>query len=437
LLFSTFTDRVDIWALGCVLYKLVCGNNIFQEDWHVVTYAREGQKLSVSVLPFVDANARTPLKNIIREMLRLRPNRRPSAADLRSLFDGIDGSFLYHGAIDCPLYPRICTLSKSIVFSVPPYGRNEYFSGRDDVLETLFRELNDRSTNHYTRRITLHGLPGIGKTQIALEYAYEHRDDYAYVFWISGADRARLLSGFGEIASRTVGCHLSERPEDVAKRVLQWLQETEDWLLIIDNLDNMTVVDACLPDSENGHTIITTRSPNICGIPSISLPVVEMSHENSIKFLLLRLGNPEATENVREGAAQIVDALHRLPLAIDHAGAYIWRTKNVFEYLANFHACRQESLLDLTVSSIHNRTVATTWKLSFARLSPAAAKLLEYLAFMNPDEIVIDYLRAGATVLPLTLQTALKDPAQWRGLVQSLEVLWNCRFAGFGTRVCI
>jgi len=302
LLFSTFTDRVDIWALGCVLYKLMCGTNIFQEDWDIITYAHEGKKLWVQVLPFVDANAHTPLENIVQEMLRLRPNRRPSAADLRSLFDGIDELFSFQGVIDCPLYWQICTPSKSKVFLVLPVGPNEYFSGRDNVLETLFRELNDRSTNHFTRRVALHGLPGIGKTQIALEYAYEHRDDYAYVFWISGADRAQLLSGFSEIA-RKVEYPRSERPEDVAKRVLQWLRETEDWLLIIDNLDDMTVLDDCLAESESGHIIIITRSPNISGIPLISLPVVEMSRENSIKFLLLRLGNPEPTESVREGAA--------------------------------------------------------------------------------------------------------------------------------------
>jgi len=130
-----------------------------------------------------------------------------------------------------------------------------------------------------------------------------------------------------------------------------------------------------------------------------------------------------------------VDALHGLPLAIDHAGAYIRRAKNVFQYLADFHACRQESILDLTVSSLHNRTVATTWKLSLARLSPAAAQLLEYLAFMNPDEIVIDYLRAGATVLPLTLHTALKDPARCRGLVQSLEETSLIRVFSNGDRI--
>jgi len=122
------------------------------------------------------------------------------------------------------------------------------------------------------------------------------------VFWISGADRAQLLSGFSEIA-RKVEYPRSERPEDVAKRVLQWLRETEDWLLIIDNLDDMTVLDDCLAESESGHIIITTRSPNISGIPLISLPVVEMSRENSIKFLLLRLRNPEPTESVCEGAA--------------------------------------------------------------------------------------------------------------------------------------
>jgi len=139
------------------------------------------------VLPFINATAVSPLVNLIEEMLLLRMNRRPHAVDLRFLFDMVDESFLMQEK--SRLYSRICTPSRSVIFSVPQYGRNPYFSGRDDVLEMIFQELNKDGGQ---RCVALCGIGGIGKTQIALEYTYEHREDYAYVFWISGADRAQL-----------------------------------------------------------------------------------------------------------------------------------------------------------------------------------------------------------------------------------------------------
>ena len=194
--FSTFDDRVDIWALGCVFYELVCRKTAFKDDWQVTEYARQNMKMYVPLRRFVDVNARTPVVNLIHEMLQLRPSSRPSAADLCSLFDSIEGSF--QGSADLPLFSRINTpsnqkLSRSVVFSVPPYGRNPYFSGRDDVLDTLCLELKATKPNRYNHCIALYGLGGIGKTQVALEYAYLHEEDYAFVFWVSGADRPQLL----------------------------------------------------------------------------------------------------------------------------------------------------------------------------------------------------------------------------------------------------
>ena len=254
LLFSTYNDRVDIWALGDVFYELICGRPAFagDGDWEINTYAHRGMKLWVHMLPFVNATAVTPLANLVQEMLLLRMNRRPCAVDLRFLFDMVDESFLMEEK--SMLYLRICIPSRSVVFSVSQYGRNLYFSGRDDVLEMIFQELNKDGGQ---RCVALCGIGGIGKTEIALEYTYKHREDYAYVFWISEADHAQLLSGIGEIV-RAVGCARTENLEESAKKVLQWLRETNHILIIINNLDDMNIIDGWLPDLLAGHAIITT-----------------------------------------------------------------------------------------------------------------------------------------------------------------------------------
>src|SRR5437762_6264392 len=72
--------------------------------------------------------------------------------------------------------------------------RNPYFTGRDDLLERLAKDFSSMAPKRYNRRISLHGLGGVGKTQVALEYVYKHKSDYNYIFWISAVDQARLLA---------------------------------------------------------------------------------------------------------------------------------------------------------------------------------------------------------------------------------------------------
>jgi len=235
---ATFDESVDIWALGCILFELISGQRAFSDDWHVQVYAHRNEKLLVPLEAFVDASARIPLINLVHEMLERRADRRPHAGHLRSLFDVVNekGSFEPRSDEVSTLYSRIYQTqgdqtytgpSRSIVFSVP-YERNPFFTGRDRFLETLFKELRNKQPHCYNHRIALYGLGGVGKTQSALEYAYRYREDYAYIFWISGVDRAELYSGFEQIA-RLLRCGLSlTRPEDIAKRVLLWLEGNEN-----------------------------------------------------------------------------------------------------------------------------------------------------------------------------------------------------------------
>ena len=75
-------------------------------------------------------------------------------------------------------------------------------------------------------------------------------------------------------------------------------------------------------------------------------------------------------------------------------------------------------------SGLYNHSVATAWILSFERLqdtSQNAAELLQYLAFMNPDEIPISYIKAGATALAASLQEALENGAKRSKIIHSLE----------------
>src|SRR5271155_5136915 len=122
-----------------------------------------------------------------------------------------------------------------------PYQKNPSFTGRRDLLVVLRSKLCNVAPMSWNHRVALYGLGGVGKTQLALEYVFSHREHYERIYWISAVSEATVFSGFQTIAER-MRCvpgveHLSS--SDVAKGVLEWLKVQDSWLLVIDNLDQI------------------------------------------------------------------------------------------------------------------------------------------------------------------------------------------------------
>lgn len=325
-----------------------------------------------------------------------------------------------------------------------PYDRNPYFTGRADLLETLARELS-KKPNSYTHRVSLYGLGGVGKTQIALEYAYSHKAEYNYVFWISGVDQAHLFSGFGDIA-KNIHC-VEQIPgqsaADLAQAVLKWLRETESWLLIIDSLDDITIVEGYLPLTDGtGHTLITTRNSDSEGIPAEGIEVSELDKEDSVQFLLHRSKLRDTTSpEVQREAQRIVDELGYLPLALEQAATYIRQSQNIEEFWEAYQESRQE-LLDWRPKGNHpyKFTVATTWRMSLERLQSLCASaitLIQCFAFLNADEIMIEFLEAGKKSVHPELSSILKSRLQLRKCLTALESFSLINIFGDGRKVRI
>ena len=273
------------------------------------------------------------------------------------------------------------------------------------------------------------GLGGVGKTQIAIEYVLQYKTDYNGVFWISAANRLELLSGFQKIAE-TVGCPISDNkdPESVANDVLIWLNQKQSWLLVLDNLDDIFVVQDCLPDSSSvGHVLITSRDPNSTGIPAQALKVDVFSKEEATELLLLRADLADNTcDRVESEADKIVIELGCLALAIEQAAAYIReRLKDIFKFLAVYKEHRK-FILAKRPRQIwgYPKEVATTWLLSFAaikEMNSNSALLLNLFAFLNPDEILVEFLKAGSESLPQPLKTVISDAVEFSEALGDLE----------------
>ena len=83
------------------------------------------------------------------------------------------------------------------------YQRNANFTGRKNLLATLRAKLCEMVPGSWNHRVALYGLGGVGKTQLALEYVFSHKDDYERIYWISAVSEATVFAGFQEIAERT------------------------------------------------------------------------------------------------------------------------------------------------------------------------------------------------------------------------------------------
>jgi NB-ARC domain len=266
---------------------------------------------------------------------------------------------------------------------MPRYEKNENFTGRDRLLTELFNEFRNPTPKKHHGRIALHKLGGIGKTQVAIEYVHRYKNFYKRIYWISANTQASLLSGYQKIAER-IGLYSRSKLNTLhdavatAEDVIAWLEDQENWLLVIDNLDVIEVLSitndrnskaillpstGSQPPHRHAHTLITTRNPYTVGIPAQPKEVKKFGLDDSLK-LLYELSNTFASPNSpeAEAAADIVTDLGHLPLAIDQAAAYIREVAKKFTTFRTDYGMYQRELIDWKPQGVQEdyRTVAAT-----------------------------------------------------------------------------
>jgi tetratricopeptide (TPR) repeat protein len=341
------------------------------------------------------------------------------AADLRLLRENSESSGLASTPISVDIgsvavEPR--TQRRTQKHMMMPHSWNPHFVGREALLDALRKCLSDTKPKEFNRRVALYGMAGVGKTQLAIEYANRNEPFYETgIFWMHAKDRASLLHHF-QIMGERIGCARGAKAGEVATVVLSWLQERKNWLMIFDNLDDITVADGLLPQTTwEGHTIITTRNPNADGIPAqgLEVPVYELSE--AVELLLTRSQLRHVGEIEEAEAKVIAQELGCLPLALEQAAAYIREElRDISKFLHRYRTNRKR---------FHNRTptgnwwykesVTTTWSLSFQLIRDKdirIARLLQLFSVLNPDGIMIDFLTAGKDGLDSGLRPVVEEP---------------------------
>ncbi len=287
-----------------------------------------------------------------------------------------------------------------------PYRRNLFFTGREDVLAHLYTVLRSSKAAALTQAIS--GLGGIGKTQIAVEYAYRSHDHYQAIFWVNASTRDALSADFVILAVLLSLPEQHEQDQDIVVRaVKRWLSTHKHWLLILDNVDDLDMIVDFLPMHGRGDVLLTTRL-QASGTIAQSIEVEKMGLDEGVTFLLRRTkviapgaSLDEAMKENQAQAAEIVAVLDGLPLALDQAGAYIEETRcGLSQYLSLYGTRRKELLLRRGRFPVdHPNSVVATWSLSFQQVeqeSLAAADLLHILAFLNPEAIPEEIITLGA-----------------------------------------
>ncbi len=276
---------------------------------------------------------------------------------------------------------------------------NRFFTGREAYLKEL-RKLLEKH-----RIVALHGLAGIGKTQIALAYAHRfYPDVYPTALWVNAADTAILDADFASLAETL---RLPEKDEQELepriKAVRTWLEEHTKWLLVMDNADELPIVKPFLLSKPRGYIVLTTRW-QFPGEFARPLPVEAMETNEGVRFLWRRarpvqdeaeIDVDAAPPDIHKPIRQLVQELGGHAIALEQAGAYIQQTGTSFaDYLEMYEENRRSLLSQYgALKDEHNKhrlTVAATFKGSLARardLSSLAEDILHFCTFLQPDAI--------------------------------------------------
>jgi tetratricopeptide (TPR) repeat protein len=290
--------------------------------------------------------------------------------------------------------------------------RNKNFTGREPLLEELRRRLTGgRLAGEPTAVLphALQGLGGVGKTQLAIEYAYRFAADYDLIWWIPADQTALLRSSLAALAPRLGLTGIApERVEDGLRAVLDSLRRGEPfsrWLLIFDNADQPETLKEVLPTG--GDVLVTSRNHRWQSVVD-AVEVDVFTREESVEFLRRRV--PGSRD---EDSEMLAEELGDLPLALEQAGALQAETgMSVTDYLKLLKT-EARKLLAENPPSDYAWPVAAAWSLSMAQLRdqmPFALDLLRLCAFFGPEPIPRDLVQRGRYVLDSPLREALGDP---------------------------
>jgi len=282
---------------------------------------------------------------------------------------------------DRPRYPR----ARPAVRGFVP-ARNPAFTGRAAILDELRDELRFGGVDTPTQ--VLHGLGGVGKTQIALEYAHRFLSDYDVVWWVPSEDFALAQQRLAELAGR-LGVQASDADEAI-RAVMSRLEHGEPYrrcLIIFDNVDiaQRDAILRLIPASGAAHVLVTTHDRQLAAAAGMrAVDVGAFTRAESVEHLRRQV--PALTP---EESDRLAETVGDLPLVVTMAAAWLKETAIPVNTYIDQLRRQPETVLSESPSD-YPRTVSAVWQATIDELrerSPAAVRLLELCAFFGPEPI--------------------------------------------------
>lgn len=298
--------------------------------------------------------------------------------------------------------------------------RNKNFTGRDDILVRLRDGLAKSVTVVLPH--ALQGLGGVGKTQVAIEFAHRYAKEYDLVWWIP-ADQPPLVRASLAALAPQLGLPPATASgiENAATAVLDALRRGHPfsrWLLIFDNADQPEDLNDVIPRGGQGHVLVTSRNHRWQSVVE-TVQVDVFTPEESVEFLNRRIRgtlDPDA-------AATLAAELGYLPLALEQAAALQSETGMSTEEYLRLLKDQTVSIMDEGKSPDYPLSMTAAWQLSVSTLEqhqPEAVELLRCCAFLAPEPIPRDLFPRAAHELRPPLGDLLSNPIRLAKAIREL-----------------
>jgi tetratricopeptide (TPR) repeat protein len=300
-----------------------------------------------------------------------------------------------------------------------PFSPNPTFTGRDAELKNLCEQLQKGGT------VAVHGLGGVGKTQLAVEYAWKHLSDFEAVLWVK-ADRPETLEASLSAFAYLLGLpEANEREQAIQiKAILGWLRAHERWLLIADNADTelaaRAVRDRFSPNLRG--TVLVTSRLSRWPVNMPHLPLDLLLPKDAVSFLLERVAKEGHNAGDETAARSLANELGHLPLALEQAAAFIIEMRWSFDkYREQLREARPELLnYQAEGGTRYPASIAKTWSITLDQLSPLARTLLQIAAwyargtiprdvFLADQRVFSEALDESFNVSPITIERVLGE----------------------------
>ncbi|KAF1357152.1 TPR-like protein [Lizonia empirigonia] len=326
-----------------------------------------------------------------------------------------------------------------------PFPPDSAFVGREDVLAKL-KKIHSGSALPSHSRAALVGLGGVGKSQIAIEYAYRVKEaaPHMWVFWVHASNAARFKQAYQEIAARIELPGRDDPKTNIFRLVHNWLCDERNgrWLMIVDNADDDRVfaspsatgdlssaaqgleptweaaaaLASFLPQAANGWILVTSRdriaAVNLVEARHKVIQVEPMGEQEALTLLKSKTRVDESSEG---DARALVKTLEGIPLAVTHAAAYITANEPMVDIAAYLELFREseenqahllnDKARDIRRDASVSSAVITTWQLSFEQIrktKPEAADLLSLMTMFDRQGVPEHILYEGRSKLQFT-----------------------------------